>query len=212
MRARAQSNEKPQHVVRIKAPFYVQTSEVTQAQWKAVMSTTPGSLYVGSNCARSVSWNDAREFCRQLSTKEGVTYRLPTEAEWEYACRAATTTAYSFGDDVYRLADFAAFRGDTSRAEEDYTGEVEQKKPNAFGLYDMHGNLSEWCQDWYDRGYYAISPLNDPQGPSQGSERVYRGGSWFSPPRDCRSAVRKGLSPSDRVSDLGFRVVRSAAR
>ena len=152
-------NEHPRHRVRITKPFYLQTTELTQGQWESVMGTRPwsGQKYVkeGPNYAATyVSWVDAQEFCRRLSEKEGMTCRLPTEAEWEYACRAGSTTMYHFGDDPSRLEDYAWFKGNAYDAGEKYVHEVGLKNPNAFGLYDMHGNLWEWCQDWYGKDYY----------------------------------------------------------
>jgi formylglycine-generating enzyme required for sulfatase activity len=167
----------------------------------------------------NVSWNDAVEFCKWLSKKESKTYRLPTEAEWEYACRAGTTTRYYSGDDpetlakVGNVADAAAKAQFpdwtwTIKANDGYvfTSPVGKFKPNAFGLYDMHGNVWEWCQDWYDDGYYAKSPTDDPPGPTTGSLRVGRGGSWLHVARLCRSAYRCGFRPGSRGSNLGLRV------
>ena len=199
--------EVPQHRVRITKPLYLQTTEVTQGQWQLVMGTKPwrgaqwkaymkdGPQYA-ANC---VSWDDAQEFCRRLSEHAGATYRLPTEAEWEYACRAGTTTSWSFIDPAER---FAWLKGS-----EDYAHQVGQKMANPFGLHDMHGNVGEWCQDWYDREYYTSSPQDDPQGPASGSYRVRRGGSWIHTAWGCQSASRSRYPPSDESKELGFRVV-----
>ncbi len=170
----------------------------------------------------NVSWNDAATFCKWLSKKEGKTYRLPTEAEWEYGCRAGTKTRYYSGDDpetlatVGKVAD-AAFRARfpdctlTIRANDGYvfTAPVGRFKPNAFGLYDMHGNAWESCADWYEKYYYGESPADDPSGPGFGTFRVVRGGSWNIRPDGARSAIRSGESPDDRGSDVGFRVSRA---
>jgi formylglycine-generating enzyme required for sulfatase activity len=169
-----------------------------------------------------VSWNDAVAFCQWLSRKEGKTYRLPTEAEWEYACRAGTTTRYSSGDDpetlvqVANVADatFAEKFSDSSyhiRARDGYlfTAPVGQFRPNAFGLYDMHGNASQWCADRYGANYYAASPVADPAGPDSGNVRVIRGGSWGVWPVGARSADRKRDAPDDRMAGMGFRVART---
>ncbi|MEQ8791501.1 MAG: SUMF1/EgtB/PvdO family nonheme iron enzyme [Pirellulaceae bacterium] len=207
-------DEHPQHRVRITRPFHLATTEVTQGQWMAVMGTTPwkGEDYVkeGSDYpATYVSWDEAVEFCRKLSEKEGRTYRLPTEAEWEYACRGGSTTKYSFGASDTSLKDHAWFEVNAWDVDEKYAHSVGQKRANAFGLYDMHGNVWEWCQDWYGEDYYANSPGNDPRGPSEGSYRVYRGGGWSPAAWDCRSAFRSGYNPSLRISILGFRVALS---
>ena len=165
-----------------------------------------GSTQSENQPAVYVSWNDAVAFCDWLSKKEGKQYRLPTEAEWEYSCRAGTTTAYSFGDDPSKLGEYAWFTGNSGGK----THEVGTKKPNAWGLYDMHGNVWQWCQDWYDdryKEYSKDSPTRDPQGPSAGRFRVYRGGSFSSTPSYCRSASRYRNVPTLRDSNLGFRVV-----
>ncbi len=210
----ADDHEHPQHRVRITKPFYLGVTEVTQGQWEAVMGTEPwkGQTYAkeGPDYAAScVSRDHVVAFCEKLSSKEGVTYRLPTEAEWEYACRAGTTTVYSFGDDASRLGDYAWFEDNAYDVDEKYAHRVGQKKANPFGLYDMHGNVYEWCQDWYGKDYYAGSPPDDPPGADGGSGRVLRGGSWGNSARFCRSAVRNWGSPVNRYGYLGFRVARS---
>jgi formylglycine-generating enzyme required for sulfatase activity len=132
-------------------------------------------------------------------------YRLPTEAEWEYACRAGSASRFCFGDDETAFGDFAWFKDNSAGT----THPVGQKKPNGWGLYDMHGNVCEWCQDWYDPDYYKVASPGDPPGPSSGSYRVYRGGSCVIWPQICRSAYRFGGVPSYRSRNLGFRVARS---
>jgi formylglycine-generating enzyme required for sulfatase activity len=204
-------DDEHQHPVRITKPFYVGVTEVTQGQWEAVMGTRPWSdeEYVkdGPDYAASyVSWEDAREFCERLSKREGKTYRLPTEAEWEYSCRGGTTTAYHFGDDASRLDEYAWFDDNAYDVDEKYAHRVGQKKANPFGLHDMHGNVWEWCADWYESDYYKASPVDDPTGPSTASDRVYRGGSWSFSARFCRSADRSWNARSRRGSYLGFRV------
>jgi formylglycine-generating enzyme required for sulfatase activity len=151
----------------------------------------------------SVSWDDAVEFCKRLSAKEGLIYRLPTEAEWEYACRVGSTTRYCFGDDRRQLVEYAWFEGNSGGK----THPVGQKKPNAWGLYDMYGNVWEWCQDWYDA--YPSGMVTDPQGPSSGSGRVYRGGSWDYVASLCRSAFRFANESTLRTYDGGFRLALS---
>ena len=148
-----------------------------------------------------ISWNDADAFCKWLSKEEGKTYRLPTEAEWEYACRAGTSTAYSFGDDRAELAEHAWF-------DQSETHPVGKKKPNAWGLYDMHGNAEEWCADWYDPGYYAASPAQDPAGPESGDSRVVRSMDLFGSRKSARSAFRFMRAQTQSDAGSGFRVAR----
>ena len=205
------TDEHPQHEVRITKLYYLGAHEVTQGEWERVMGSKPwsGETYVkeGPDYATSyVSWENAQEFCKRLSGKEGTTYRLPTEAEWEYACRAGTKTKYGFGDDESLLGEYAWY-GDNAgnKAGEEYVHRVGQKKPNPWGLYDMHGNVLEWCADWYDT--YSQDRTEDPTGPSMGLGRVLRGGSWGLTAWHCRSAHRTILGPSYRHGYLGFRVV-----
>ncbi len=170
----------------------------------------------------NVSWNDAVEFGKWLSAKEGKTYRLPTEAEWEYACRAGTATRYYHGDDPEGLAQVGNVADATAKetfpdwkftiaARDGYafTAPVGKFKPNAFGLYDMHGNAWEWCADWFAGDYYKASPLEDLKGPDSGTSRVLRGGSWNGGPDGTRSAVRGGCDPADRYNYGGFRLART---
>ena len=171
----------------------------------------------------NVTWNDTVAFCDWLSKKEGKKYRLPTEAEWEYACRAGTATRFYSGDNeetlkgVANIADASLKQkwsdGSGSVPWDDgypFTAPVGKFKPNAFGLYDMHGNVWQWCGDWYDKDYYKDSPRQDPQGPQEGGAsavRVFRGGSFYRGPRLCRSANRRSFAASSRTCCLGFRVV-----
>jgi formylglycine-generating enzyme required for sulfatase activity len=148
----------------------------------------------------TVSWNDAVEFCRRLSARDGKTYRLPTEAEWESACRAGTTTAYYTGDGEAALGEAGWYAGNSREK----THPVAQKKPNAWGLYDMHGNVWQWCSDWY--GDYPQADATDPTGAAQGSSRVVRGGSWNNLTQSCRAAHRSNDAPDDRRHSIGFRV------
>ena len=206
-----ENNEGPQHSVRISRGFYMGIYEVTQAQYKAVMSNNPSNFKGNNLPVEQVSWNDVTEFCRKLSQKENKTYRLPTEAQWEYACRAGTSTPFYFGETI--STDQANYDGNyiygngrkgTYRQK---TTTVGSFGPNAFGLYDMHGNIWEWCQDWYDKNYYNNSSGVDPEGPNTGSARVLRGGSWSYSPGDCRSAIRGRSTPVNRYVNNGFRVV-----
>jgi formylglycine-generating enzyme required for sulfatase activity len=199
-------DERPLHTVRISRPFYLGTYAVTQVQWEAVMGNNPS--YCKGDPDRPVemvSWEDVQEFIRRLHVRERSTnYRLPTEAEWEYAARADSETAYSFGNDRDQLGKYAWYNGN-SRGE---THPVGQLKPNAWGLYDVHGNVWEWVQDWY--GEYPSEPVEDPQGPSSGSYRVCRGGNWNGSARTCRSAKRIIVATDHRYGFLGFRLLRTA--
>jgi formylglycine-generating enzyme required for sulfatase activity len=198
-------DELPVHTVRISKPFYLGIHEVTQGQWEAVMGNNPSQFPGDANRpVEAVSWEAVQKFIDKLNTREGGTkYRLPTEAEWEYAARAGSTTAYSFGDDSSQLGQYAWFAGNANNT----THPVGKLQPNAWGLYDMHGNVWEWVQDWY--GEYAAEPVPDPQGPASGSDRVLRGGSWINDARDCRSAYRLYDAPGDRLINLGFRLLRT---
>ena len=208
-------DDEHQHQVTISKAFYMQTTEVTQGQWKAVMGTEPwkGESFVkeGANYPVTyVSWDDAVAYCKKLSEKEGKTYRLPTEAQWEYACRAGTKTTWSFGNNENALGDYAWYEKNAWDIDEKYAHHVGLKKPNAFGLYDMHGNVYEWCHDYYGGDYYKQSPEQDPTGPASGASRVLRGGSWFSfYARLSRSASRYWLDADFRDDfGFGFRLVR----
>jgi sulfatase modifying factor 1 len=210
-------NDEHQHKVTITKAFYMQTTEVTQGQWKEVMGTEPwkGKQYVKEGldyAATWVSWDNAVAYCEKLSIQEGKTYRLPTEAEWEYACRAGTETRWSFSNDEKDLGDYAWHKENARDIGEEYAHQVGLKKPNAFGLYDMHGNVWEWCHDYFEANYYERSPGQDPRGPqgsASDSSRVLRGGSWFYDTRYARFASR---NRSDKVRylsvDFGFRLVR----
>ncbi len=218
--------EKPPHQVTV-SPFSIGKYEVTQAQYQAVMGKNPSNFKGNNLPVEQVSWNDAVGFCKKLSNKSGKTYRLPTEAEWEYACRAGSEGNYAgtldemawYGNnsgkeslDAYDLY-FNVFKKDFSKYSKRLqdngcqTHPVGQKKPNAFGLFDLHGNVWEWCQDWYDKNYYQQSLGNDPQGPSSGTYRVLRGGSWVDLNVNCRSAFRGIHVPDARIFDVGVRVV-----
>jgi sulfatase modifying factor 1 len=208
------NDDEYQHNVTITKAFYMQTTEVTQGQWKAVMGTEPwkGEVLIkeGPNYAATwISWDDAVAYCKKLSEKDGKTYRLPTEAEWEYACRAGTQTTWSFGSDEKELADYDWYARNAGDINDKYAHQVKLKKPNAFGMYDMHGNVNEWCHDYYGSAYYWKSPAQDPTGPVTGSVRVLRGGSWLDFSRLTRSAYRDRFGADNRYVNLfGFRVVR----
>jgi len=194
------------HEVRLTQGFLMQTTPVTQAQWQAVMNHNPSKFKsYGDNCpVENVSWDDVQAFIRRLNKRKGwIHYRLPTEAEWEYACRAGSETAYCFGNDAEQLSHYAWYEKNSAK----HPHPVGQLKPNAWGLYDMHGNLWEWCADWY--GAYSNIAVNNPPGPSTGGDRVLRGGSWSNIARLCRSANRFRNDPSVRNAGVGFRLVRS---
>jgi len=193
-------DEKPVHRVRITKAFEMGKNEVTQAQWEAVMGSNPSYFKGADRPVEQVSWNDAQEFLSRLNARgDGYRYRLPTEAEWEYAARARTT-----GDNEGNLNSVAWYQSNSGGQ----THPVGQKQANAWGLYDTLGNVWEWCQDWYDGNYYRNSPVEDPRGPSSGGARVLRGGSWFSNGRDVRVAFRDWGNPDCRYSGNGFRCVR----
>ena len=193
--ANGADDERPVHTVRISKPFYLGIHEVTQGQWETVMGNNPSQFKGDANRpVETVSWEEVQKFIDKLNTREGGTkYRLPTEAEWEYAARAGSTTAYSFGDDSSQLGKYA-WCGDNAG---NTTYPVGKLQPNAWGLYDMHGNVWEWVQDWY--GKYAAETVTDPQGPASGSARVIRGGSWSNGAGNCRSAYRYRGAPGSRV-------------
>jgi formylglycine-generating enzyme required for sulfatase activity len=202
------AKEQPVHKVTLSQNFYIGVHEVTQEQYEKVTGVNPSRFKGASNPVEQVSWADAIEFCRklsELSTEKaaGRVYRLPTGAEWEFACRAGTTTKYSFGDDQSKGGDYAWFMGNSGKM----THPVGGKQSNAWGLYDMYGNVWEWCQDWY-HGLPRLS-VTDPVGPSRGSTRVRCGGCW----KDAAvwaSPARIGSGPARRDNYGGFRVVFTA--
>ncbi len=197
------SDEDPVHEVCVDG-FWMGKYEVTQAQWEKVMGSNPSGFRGNSHPVERVSWNDVQEFLQKLNAKAGKEmYRLPTEAEWEYAARAGTETTYSFGDDAARLDEYAWYNRNSGNK----THPVGQLKPNTWRLYDMYGNVREWCQDGYEREYYLKSPSKNPQGPSSGKYQVLRGGSWADGPVLCRSAGRYWDYPGLTNRSLGFRVV-----
>ncbi len=197
-----------QHQASISNWYYLGRYEVTQGQYEEVMGNNPSKFKGAKNPVETVSWEDAVSFCNKLSElpeekAAGREYRLPTEAEWEYACRATSTTTYSSGDSEESLGEYAWF-GEGGKGK---THAVGLKKPNRWGLYDMHGNVWEWCQDWY--ADYPPDASTDPLGRNRGSVRVYRGGCWHSVAGGCRSAFRPGSIPSYRGSYFGLRVALS---
>ena len=206
-------SDERQHEVTLTKGFYMQTTEVTQGQWKAVMGNNPSKFKGDNRPVEKVSWNDCREFIRKLNRQEGTDkYRLPTEAEWEYACMAGTTTPFYTGNCI--STDQANYDGNhpmpgcSKGMYRKKTIEVASFSPNSWGLYDMHGNVYEWCQDWYEKNYPSGN-VTDPEGASSGAVRVLRGGSWLSVAGDLRSANRLRSVPVNRHFSLGFRVVSS---
>ena len=205
------ADEVPVHKVEISEGFWLGKYEVTQGEWESVMGSNPSSHTGDSRRpVEEVSWNDVQEFIGRLNDAEGsVLYRLPTEAEWEYACRAGTTTRWSLGDDdgndESMLGKYAWYDGNKDPSD---TKAVGDKLPNAWKLYDMHGNVWEWVQDWYSSSYYNSSPSVDPPGPTSGSRRVIRGGDFANLAESMRSASRSRLLPNNRQSNIGVRLLR----
>jgi formylglycine-generating enzyme required for sulfatase activity len=219
------ADERPVHRVSLSA-FLMDRTEVTQKQYSAFPLPDPSHFKDPQRPVEQINWTDALAYCNERSLAEGLRpcydletgdcdfqangYRLPTEAEWEYACRAGTTTSYSFGNTQQQLL-AGAWCQVNAPAE---TQPVGSKQANAWGLFDMHGNVKEWCNDYYSETYYQASPDRDPRGPAQGSERVIRGGGWTSSPEACRSSYRASdasINDTCLASDaIGFRCVRRA--
>jgi formylglycine-generating enzyme required for sulfatase activity len=194
-----------QRTVTLTKPFQMGVTEVTQEQYQQVMGSNPSVFKNPKSPVENVSWSDAVKFCELLSSKTGKTVRLPTEAEWEYACRAGSSTRYHYGEDpdTTSLAEYAWYEDNSDRA----THPAGQKKPNAWGLHDMIGNVWEWCLD-YHKGPYEEKSATDPKGPSTATDtRVLRGGCWESRSLSARSANRGGVQPDRANSRLGFRIV-----
>ena len=195
-------NEVPQHEVTLTKPFYMGKYEVTQEQWFELMGENPSSNKARKLPVTNVSWHDCHEFIKKLNEKTKGAYRLPTEGEWEYACRAGTSTTFSYGDYITRSD--ANISDNTSRS--GYIKAAGSYKPNAFGLYDMHGNVNEWCEDWYGEYPFAVT---DPKGPAKGNSRVLRGGSFYENASFTRSSCRLYSTPTSRNFVTGFRLVRT---
>ena len=216
-------DEKPAHAVTL-SDFMLSKHEVTQQLWEEIMGSNPSSFKDCAQCpVEQVSWDDVQDFLKKLNAKyPGKNYRLPTEAEWEYAARGGQKSQkhpYAGAPDVNSLARYANFcdggnceyRWKTAGADDGYTNTapVGSLQPNELGLYDMSGNVWEWCSDWYAADYYKNSPSKNPKGPGSGSYRVCRGGSWFDAPADCRVADRLYDTPDFRSLYLGFRLART---
>lgn len=238
--ASCDNTEKPLHKVKITQPFYIGIYEVSQEEYQKIMGKNPSGFGRFQECifwnvicteareqnlpVEGVSWQDAVKFANELSKRDGLEpvydinyqriegkkgYRLPTEAEWEYAARAGSTTKYYFGDDADKLGDYAWYSNNSDKK----THPVGQKKPNSFGLYDIHGNVWEMCEDWFDNSYYKQfenKAAVDPKGPEEGSYRVDRGGSWNDFQRDVSVSNRGYWLPELRYDDIGFRLFLSS--
>jgi len=213
-----EDGEKPVHKVKITNGFYMQTTEVTQGQWYAVMENNPSSFKdCGDDCpVEKGSWNDIQDFLKKLNRKENTNrYRLPTEAQWEYAARAGTGTEYFWGDKAdcyktnYGAGWIAGWSEECKGINPGKTMKVGSFTANKWGLHDMHGNVWEWVEDWYGSDFYKRSPLEDPVNKQKSKYRVLRGGSWINFAGRCRSASRLGYVPGFRASLVGFRVLRS---
>jgi len=223
---RGEDDEKPAHPVRVSA-FYIDTCEVTQESYQSLMGKNPSKFEGADRPVERLSWYAATQYCNMRSLREGFTpcydpdtlqcnfaadgYRLPTEAEWEYAARAGTTTQWSFGNNEAELEKHAWFKENADKT----THPVKQKSPNPWGLYDMHGNVSEWTGDFYSESYETQGEATDPRGPASGDQRVLRGGSWATSAASCRSSARASEEPG--FADVcfgyeayGFRCVRRA--
>jgi formylglycine-generating enzyme required for sulfatase activity len=208
-------DEKPAHPVAI-ASFWMDRYEVTQKSYESLMGTNPAKFVNPLKPVERVSWVAAIKYCNMRSTKEGLQpcynvqtaecnfaangYRLPSEAEWEYACRAGTAGSYSFGESPADLPDYAWIKGNSEQS----THLVGQKKPNPWGLYDMYGNVAEWCNDRYGDKEYATHASDNPHGPASGTERILRGGSWRSAPERCRSSARASETPALADACFGY--------
>jgi formylglycine-generating enzyme required for sulfatase activity len=204
-------SDEAQHHIKLTKAFYMGKFEVTQIQYRVLMNENPSKFGGDKLPVDNVNWYEAARFLKKLSDKTGMKFRLPTEAEWEYACRAGTTTAFNTGTTID--SDFANYDADEPYADgiigKDLkrTTVVGSYPPNAFGLCDMHGNVWEWCSDIYDNEYYKITPSIDPKGPQEGKAKVIRGGAWNEWAYKCRSADRNSRWPKTNESIIGFRVV-----
>ena len=206
------ADELPVHTVGITQAFYMGVFEVTQKQWNLVEGNWPSEwrLNPDKRPVEMVSWDDIKVsggFMDTLSSLASMSFRLPTEAEWEYSCKAGTSTNYSYGDTENGAWMWYDFNSDTGNGSQTHEVATTTSKPNPWGLYDMHGNVLEWCEDWYDATYYDVSPTDDPQGPASGDWHIFRGGSWKQAGDLCRSPLRLKGVPIGKNDCIGFRVV-----
>lgn len=199
---RSTLDDETQYEVILTRPFYIQETEVTQKQWKALMGTNPSYFHGDDLPVERISWVEVQSYIEKLNQKNEGFYRLPTEAEWEYVARAETSTPYFFGEDSSLLGDYAWYKENANKS----THPVGQKKPNPWGLYDIYGNVFEMVQDWYDD--YPIGIATNPRGPFRGESKANRGGSWVYSARYCRSAQRYSAPKNFAHVGLGFRLVR----
>lgn len=202
----AEDDEKPPHVVTL-PPYYIGKCAVTQKQYETVMGKNP-SCFKGDNLpVENITWNEVQEFCRKLSLKTkklGRKYILPTEAQWEFAARGSNNSrCYKYSGNTIMIDDVAWYKLNS----ENKTHDVDTKKTNELSIYNMSGNVWEWCSDWYNKDYYSKSPRNNPQGQESGTDRVIRGGSWGSDEKDCRVSRRRGYKPDEKCCTIGFRVI-----
>ena len=215
-----ENDEKPVHEICVD-DFYIGETEVTQRQWTEIIGSNPSNFKGCDDCpVESVSWNDVQEFINKLNQKTGMKYRLPTEAEWEYAARSGGRkekfAGFSEANDVYQYANFCdsncEFDWKEKNQNDGYknTSPVKQYKTNGVRLYDMTGNVWEWCSDWYNDRYYNESLKDNPKGASRGQYKVYRGGAWNNIPWHMRTSSRNGYEQSDKNTNLGFRLTLSA--
>jgi formylglycine-generating enzyme required for sulfatase activity len=193
-------DETPMHKVTITKPFYLGKYEVTQEQWQELMGSNPSEFKGVKLPVDTVSWNDCQSFLSKLQRKIGKKFTLPTEAQWEYACRAGTTTIWNLGNSSTLLEDYAWIDSNSGKV----THPVGSKKPNTWGLYDMYGNVQEWCADWYATPY-TLGDVTDPKGPSHGDSRILRGGAWGDSPVNVRSAYRNCNGADGKNNGIGFR-------
>jgi formylglycine-generating enzyme required for sulfatase activity len=203
--------EKPAHKVTISQPFYIGKYEVTQEQWEAIMGSNPSQVKGPQNPVENVTWLESQQFIKLLNEKERTNkYRLPTEAEWEYAARAGSNSDYYFGDAPEELERYGWY---DKNSPEDTSHPVGLKEPNKFGVYDIHGNVSEWVNDWYQKDYYLNSPAEDPKGPPSGTERLFRGGNYRNPYYYCW-VFGRGFEeePNSKNKVIGFRIAFSDAK
>jgi len=196
------ADETPAHRVTLTRPFYIGKYEVTQEQWLRIMGKNPSAFKGAQQPVESVSWNDCQEFLARVTRKTGRKISLPTEAQWEYACRAGAGTRWNFGDRADAMGEYAWIRQNSGGT----THPVGQKKPNAFGIYDLYGNVAEWCTDWYANPY-PKGEVTNPTGPPSGMSKIVRGGAWGDDPSNARSAYRNADGSDGANNGIGFRCV-----